>query len=329
MGIYNFIYNIFSVPFGYALHFLYQINGHNYLAAVIIFAVIVKLILLPSSISQQKNTAKTQRMNARLQRIREKYADDQQAQNEAIQEFYSKEGFSSMSSGCGTLLIQFPIIIGLYGAIYKPLSYILRIDHQFGEGTIAKLTKAVSSLIDTSNARSQAMMEIQVVTKATELKDVMTGISQNLYSTIHDFSQHFTALGFNFGDIPATLIKEGNKAVLIIPIVAFATAMISSIYSLIHTRRMPGSNQQTMMSMGCMMLFMPLMSLWLAYQFPVGIGIYWAVNSLLGALQMVLLDIFYPPNKVVAEVMIDESIVRRQKEVLSKQAAEAMAEAKN
>ena len=41
MGIYNFIYNIFSVPFGYALHFLYQINGHNYLAAVIIFAVIV------------------------------------------------------------------------------------------------------------------------------------------------------------------------------------------------------------------------------------------------------------------------------------------------
>jgi len=328
MAIYNFIYNIFSVPFGYALRLLYNINGHNYLAAVIIFAVIVKLILLPSSISQQKNTAKSQRMNARLQKIREKYANDQQAQNEAVQEFYQKEGFSSMSSGCGALAIQFPIIMGLYGAIYKPLSYILRIDKEFGDGTIDTLTAAVKNFVDASNSRQQNMLEIQVITHADDLKSTMTGISSNLYSVISEFSDHFTAMGFNFGDIPA-YVKDTNKSVLIIPVVAFLAAMLSSIYSLIHTKKMPGSNQQTMMSMGCMMLFMPLMSLWLAYQFPVGIGIYWAVNSLLGAIQMVLLDVFYPPNKVIAEVMIDETIVRREKEVVSKNAAQALAEHKD
>ena len=117
MAFYKLIYNIFSYPFGWLINLLYNLNGKNYLVAVIALAVIVKLVLLPSSISQQKNQVKSKRMQARVNRIREKYKDDQQKMNEEVQAFYKKEGYGSMSMGCGTLLIQFPIIMGLYGAI--------------------------------------------------------------------------------------------------------------------------------------------------------------------------------------------------------------------
>ena len=327
-AIYNAIYTIFSYPFGYALNLLYNINGKNYLAAIIIFAVIIKLILLPSSIKQQKNTTKSQRMNKRLQKIRDKYANDQQAQNEAVQEFYQKEGFSSMSAGCGSLAIQFPILMGLYGAIYHPLKYILQIDFKshYGKGTIDALTAAVTKFLgDSATSRTQTMAEILVVNNATKLKDAIISIGgdkgEQLYAEISDFASHFTAMGFGFGDIPKELWNAGTKSVVIVPILAFAGAMISSIYSLVHQKKMPGNTQQNMMSMGCMMLTMPLMSLWLAFTFPVGLGIYWAVNSILSFIQMLVLDIVYPPNRVVAEVLVEESIVRKEKEVVSKNAA--------
>lgn len=322
---YNFLYNIFSYPFGYALSFLYQINGKNYLMAVIIFAVIIKLILLPTSISSQKNAAKSQRMQARMNKIREKYANDQNAQNEAIQELYKKEGFSSMSSGCGALLIQFPIIMGLYGAIYKPLTYILRVDHLFGKGTIDSLISVVNKIAPASGSTGSRIQEISVITNIDSVKEAMPNMSSGLYNLIADFGKHFTAFGYNFGDIPKD-IHTTVPSVMIIPIIAFVAAMISSIYSIIHAKKMPGSTKQSMMSMGCMMLFMPLMSLWLAYQFPVGIGIYWAVNSLLGFFQMIALDKLYPPDKVIAMDMVDESIVRRQKEVNVKAKVQAAAE---
>ena len=120
--------------------------------------------------------------------------------------------------------------------------------------------------------------------------------------------------------MPKQFIADGGtKAVLIIPILAFAAAMISSIYSLIRTKRMNDSNAANMASMGCMMLFMPFFSLWLAYQFPVGIGIYWAVNSLLGFLQMLVLDLIYKPDKVIARNMVEETILRKSKEAAVKE----------
>ncbi len=322
-GIYTFIYKIFSYPFGYIIDFLYNLFGGNYLLAVIMLAVLVKIVLLPTAISTQKGQAKSQRMRSRIEKIKEKYKDDQNKQNEAIQEFYKKEGFSSMGSGCGSMLIQFPVIIGLYGAIYYPLTYVLRIDKRFGNGIIEKLTSAAESMnLGSSSGSATRFMENTVISKIDELKEVCLSLTngQTVYNTIHDFNANFQIGAFSFGDMPKQFIADGGtKAVLIIPILAFAAAMISSIYSLIRTRKMNDSNAANMASMGCMMLFMPFFSLWLAYQFPVGIGIYWAVNSLLGFLQMLVLDLIYKPDKVIARNMVEETILRKSKEAAVKE----------
>lgn len=317
-GFYNFIYNIFSYPFGYVIAFLYHLFNDNYLVAILFFAIIIKLILLPSSISQQKNQAKSKRMQKRINQIKERYKDNQQKQNEAMQEFYQKEGFSSMSNGCGALFVQFFIIMGLYGAIYKPLTYILRIDRIYGKGTIDKLTNAVQALSHATSGRARNYNEITVLKYVGQLQNMHTGVNPKVFPVLNDFAQHFNAVGFNFGDIPKQLMHTEHLIVLV-PILSFVFAMLSSIYSMVRMRRMNDQSQSSMMSMGCMMLFMPLISLWLAFEFPVGIGVYWAFNSLLSLIQMIILDRVYTPEKVIAEIMVDETNVRRQKELAYKQ----------
>ena len=73
---------------------------------------------------------------------------------------------------------------------------------------------------------------------------------------------------------------------------------------------------QTMNSMNT---FMPLMSAFFCLTLPVGIGIYWAVNSVLSFIQMIVLDKLYTPEKVIAQVLVDETNVRRSKELVVKQ----------
>ena len=65
MAFYNFLYTIFSYPFGYVIYLLYRLFNENYLMAILFFALIIKLVLLPTSISTQKNQAKSKRMQAR------------------------------------------------------------------------------------------------------------------------------------------------------------------------------------------------------------------------------------------------------------------------
>jgi len=304
----SFIYDILSYPFGWILSLLYSLFNDNYAIALIVFTLLAKLILLPSSISTQKNQAKTLRTKAKLDKIRKKYAGDQQRLNEEIQAFYQKEGYGSMTAGCGTLLIQFPIIMGLYGAIYKPLSYIIRLD----SATVETLTNAVSKLgIETKNDR---LLEMAVLSHVDEIKTALPNVPQAVFDKIATFD--FTAFGYDLGAIPLEVGKT-EKAYVIVPIIAFLAAMLNSIYSFIKTRKQnqDAANNATM---GCMLLFMPFMSLWLAFQFPVGIGVYWALNSLLSFIQILVLSKIYEPSKVIAKMMVNETNERRSSEFSKK-----------
>ena len=310
----SFIYDVLSYPFGWILSLLYNIFNDNYAIALIMFTFLAKLILLPSSISTQKSQAKNLRTRAKLEKIRKKYAGDQARLNEELQTFYQKEGYGSMTAGCGTLLIQFPIIMGLYGAIYKPLSYIIRLDSD----TVSTLTNAVTKLgIETKNVRLQ---EMAVLSHVDEIKAILPNVSQEVFDKIANFN--FTAFGYDLGAIPLEVGKT-EKAYVIVPIVAFLAAMLNSIYSFIKTKNQnpDAANNATM---GCMLLFMPFMSLWLAFQFPVGIGVYWALNSILSFIQIVVLNKIYEPSKVIAKMMVNETNDRRSKEFSKKKELELL-----
>ena len=108
-------------PIGYFLQWIYKLVG-NYGISLIILTVIVKLILYPMYAKQVKTTSSMQEISEKTQEIQRKYANDKERMNEEIQRLYKQTGFNPMS-GCLPMLIQFPIIMGLFALLRNPMKY--------------------------------------------------------------------------------------------------------------------------------------------------------------------------------------------------------------
>ena len=115
--------DIITVPFGYLLGLLYRLTD-NYGVAMILFAVIVQLVLLPITAKSKKSMMAMSRLTPRVQAIQKKYADDPQRQNEAINALYKEEGVS-MGGGCLWSFVPLLILIPLFTVIREPITYIL------------------------------------------------------------------------------------------------------------------------------------------------------------------------------------------------------------
>ena len=115
---------------GYILRFSYSITN-NYLFAIFLFTLVMEILLCPLAIKQQKNQIKQARLAPKAAAIRKKYAGrndqatQQKMQNE-LMDMYKAENYNP-AGGCGTLLIQFPILICLYNVVVNPLRYICNI----------------------------------------------------------------------------------------------------------------------------------------------------------------------------------------------------------
>ena len=125
----TFLYETLGVPFGFLLKLIYQSVGfHNYAISIILLTLFSRLIMTPSTISQQKGMAKTQRLQPKIRRIQAKFAGDQRRIQEETSALYQREGYNPMSAGCAPMAVQFLLLFGLIGAIYYPLSNFLFID---------------------------------------------------------------------------------------------------------------------------------------------------------------------------------------------------------
>ena len=98
----------------------------NYGLAVILFTIIVKIILVPLGIKQQKTSVKTKLVKPELEKIQAKYKNDKEKLNEETMKLYQKYGINPMG-GCLPLLIQLPILLGLYRVIQEPITWVLRL----------------------------------------------------------------------------------------------------------------------------------------------------------------------------------------------------------
>ena len=112
---------IIAKPIGYLLALIYRLVG-NYGISLIILTVIVKLVLYPMYAKQIKSTANMSDMSEKAKEIQNRYANDKEKMNEEMQKLYAETGFSPMS-GCLPMLIQFPIIMGLFALLRNPMKY--------------------------------------------------------------------------------------------------------------------------------------------------------------------------------------------------------------
>ncbi len=298
------LYDLLAVPFGYIIGFFYDISN-NYLFSILIITIFTRLILLPSTIKQQRSSAAQMRLQSKIRRIQEMYKGNQQKINEETQALYQREGFNPMSSGCLPLLIQFPVMIGLYSAIRTPLTNVLHL----GSEAVAALTGAVEKVAEIST-QGQATLEIEVLKHFTAIEELVTGVSAENLETVRNFSDSFSLFGINLADTP----QIGEPSLLwVLPIISGATALLTSIFLMIRQKKQNPDMAKNPM-MGCTFLLSPIMSIYFGFLFPGAISIYWIIGNILSFIQTVVLNYTHKPGKVLAQLMVDETVNSRARE---------------
>ena len=122
MNIIQFLYTLPGIPLGYLLFFIYKFISSNVGIAILIFTLVVKVAMLPLSIKQQKNQAKSQMFMPMVQEIQKKYANNREKQQEEVMKL-QQQGYKPMG-GCGSMLLSFLILFGVIDVVYKPLTHI-------------------------------------------------------------------------------------------------------------------------------------------------------------------------------------------------------------
>ena len=152
--------SFFANLFGYVLNFLYEIVG-NFGLAIILFSILVKLLMLPISIKQQKTMKKSQKINEEMKQIQFKYKNDQEKLNQEVMSLYKREKMSPFS-GCFSAIIQIVLLFSVFYLVRSPLTYMRKID----TGVIEKLETVVQEEGNSSNYK-----EIAVINYINKLKN--------------------------------------------------------------------------------------------------------------------------------------------------------------
>ena len=268
---YEFLYKIISTPFGYVMRWIYMVVG-NYALSLFLFALLVKVLMLPLTFKQKRSALEMQRINPMIQKIQKTYARDQRRMQEEMQNLYDREGVSPMS-GCGTMLLIFPIMIGLYGVIIQPLTYFM----QLTGDQIAQIAELLNYQIG-----GNYHYQIELATLIYENFDKVAHVAGNLMQ-----------VNFSLGPISMAAKPTFSQVSVLwlLPIVSGATSYLMSWLQQ-KMNPMQQSNPQMQGSNKMMMLMMPLMSIWFVFMLPVGLTWYWICNNVLAAVQEVLMSIW-------------------------------------
>ena len=276
----NFFANILSFV-------IYPIYGFvkDYGLAVILFTLVVKIILFPLGLKQQQTTVKTKKIRPELQKIQAKYKNDKQKLNEETMKLYQQYGINPMG-GCLPLLIQLPILLGLYRVIQAPVTWFLRktpavyLEDMVKNGEIAK--EAVIEKI------SKFAGDVDI-SGLTEIKDIILKISEKARDFEIKIASEFNLIDFDF--LGMDLSKSPSEDKLLLIVVALATG--SAFFSNWVTKKLSSMPEEQAQQMRMMNLMMPLMTAFFTYTLPAGIGMYWFVSTMFSVLQMVVLTKYY------------------------------------
>ena len=307
------MFNAVASLMGYLMNFIYGIT-QNYGLAIILFTILIKLLLLPLTIKQQKSLATTQELQPLVQELQRKYGNDQQKFAEEYQKLLKEKNMNMMSgmgcSGCLIQLIQIPIIFGMLYMMASPLTNILKLDMAEIEKykqEVQEIKKQEAIVAIKNNASNYTEQELEELLKKAEETDYMSGryYEIEILDRMNIIDMDF--LGINLCDI--TIYNKTNWVLWIIPV-------LSCLCTFITTKLMPKPNQpmannakpedksmvpsagdMPMPDMRVMNAMMPIMTGYVAAIVPQGVGLYWVTSNLIGVIQQVVLKKKLPNTK--------------------------------
>lgn len=284
------MFNFFANIFGYILEWIYLLVK-NYGLAIIIFSVLVKIVMLPISIRQQKTMKKNEKIQKELKILQIKHKGNPERLNQETMELYKRENVNPFG-GYFTIIIQFILLISMFYLVKSPLTYMQKIDNNVIENKIVEIKK-----VNGEDSISQGYPEMSVIKYLKQNNDTENQMYINM-----DF------LGLDLSKVPQE--NFGDWKVFVIPVLY----VISSILSIKLTTNMTNKkkekkekneekallteenkaemDQEEMAAQmnKSMSLMMPILSVSVSLIAPLGLALYWLINNIIMMIERLMLN---------------------------------------
>lgn len=301
----------------------------NIAIAIILFTLLVKLLMLPLTAKQSKMMKLNSIIGPEVRAIQNKYKDKKGDQNamlkmqEETKAVYAKYGTSQMG-GCVQMLIQFPILLALYRVFQRIPMYVTSLKALFinilGDGGNGIMSAADYSdfMSNTFNTGTLAKIDWSNVNDAVVAMNSFTTEQWNLLkehftsyaSVIADnqgkITEMNTFLGINVSQVPTLAL---NIAILI-PILSGVTQYISVRVSQGKSNQ-DDSDNPAAASMKMMNIFMPIMSAFIAFSVPAGLGLYWIATAVIQTIIQICINRYY--DKLGVDEIVRRNVEQRNK----------------
>ena len=321
------MFDIINRPLGHVMRFLANIFNNDFAIAVAVFTLLINVILIPLNIKSQKSAVSQLRIKPKLDELKKKYGDDRQKMAMAQQELFQQEGVS-MAGGCLPMIIRLLIMMSIYWLILSPLTYIAQVDKDYVTDVSNVITKTMQDYKDNDKEKydlyKDRLEDLGWSEKNTNADLMLTNIVRNdpeivkeilpakkfkkiesKYNTIIEKDNETKVNYLLFGNEKLNLTQKPNfsfaifkdfQLLWLIPIGAFLAQIFTSLISM----RVSKINNPDAPSMMGMMLTMPLISLFIGFGLPAGVGFYWICSSLIGGLIQSGVQLWYGPQKLLA-----------------------------
>ena len=293
------MFNFFANIFGYLLQLVYHLVN-NYGLAIILFTVVIKILLLPLSIKQQRSMKKSAELNEKMKVLQFKYKNDPEKLNQEMMNLYKSENMSPFS-GCLTSIVQFLLLISIFYLVRSPLTYMEKIPTE-------NINNYVQQLKDDGKTISQVYPEIDVIRDYEFLKE-----KNPEDENVEKANIQMNFLGLDLSKIPQQNMSD--YTVYIIPILYILSSFISIRMTTAMKEKQNKKKQEekevkidgttgqelvpqeennemdaVMQTNKMMSWMMPIMSISIAFVAPLGLALYWLVSNILMIAERLILD---------------------------------------
>ena len=288
------ISDIVTVPFGWALKMLYDLTT-NYGVAIIIFSILVQFVLMPMKAKGKKSMMKMSRLTPDIERIKKKYPNDTDKQNQLTQELYKREGVSTCS-GCLWSFIPILILFPLYTVIRSPIVYMLGETAENAEIITNTIKEAAPALFSANDYYAQMTAARHIPEFADAILAKLPDLSEATLAGVN-----FNFLGIDLGLLPSFNVFAweaydwANIGLFLIPVLSAGSQILSMVISNKQNQSVvtnekgiqdkeAAKNSQQNQTTKTMMWMMPIMSLWIGFTVPCALSVYWLISGVLGTI---------------------------------------------
>ena len=284
--------DIILTPFSWLLKIFYEFSG-SYGLALILFALVVKVVLFPLSLKGKRSMIQMNMLQGQMQKLQKQYGKDRERYNQEVQKLYAKEKVNPMG-GCLWSFIPLIILMVLYPIIREPIHYMMGINDGNTLNAIAQAVNWNTVALDNGWIRAAAetfknegynQLYLSSLITPENLDAVRTAVGE---AGKQIFSINFDFLGIvDLSQVPQLKFWEmerGGFTLFLLPVISAALSVVFSLISM-KTNAVNQQSTQSNSTMKSMMIVSPLISLWIGFAMPAALCIYWIANSLLSMLQ--------------------------------------------